>query len=307
MVAGKAYPPSDDGAVGETHKHGEGPSPNLTAVRMGDPTPRYLRNGRDLAEYIHYDFQFQAFLNAALILLNYCPEAILNENRPVLNELNPYKRSKVEDGFATFGLGQVLDWLGWVTTASLKATWVQKWLVHRRLRPEALGGRVHQTRTEAGAYPIHRDVLDSVGVEQTYQRTGSYLFPQAYPEASPIHPSYPGGHATVAATGAGACSVILKVFFDEGALMSNCVHAAADGLTLEPCPSDFVPTVGNEINKLVSNVAMGRSWRGSATVRTRRPGSGWERTSLSQFCRIWCRLVPRISMGLRLRGITGRR
>ena len=40
------------------------------------------------------------------------PEAILNENRPVLNELNPYKRSKVEDCFATFGLGQVLDWLG---------------------------------------------------------------------------------------------------------------------------------------------------------------------------------------------------
>ena len=73
-----------------------------------DPTPRYLRNGRDLAEYIHYDFLFQAFLNAALILLNYRPEAILNENRPVLNELNPYKRSKVEDGFATFGLGQVL-------------------------------------------------------------------------------------------------------------------------------------------------------------------------------------------------------
>ena len=223
-----------------------------------DPTPRYLRNGRDLAEYIHYDFLFQAFLNAALILLNYRPEAILNENRPVLNELNPYKRSKVEDGFATFGLGQVLNWLGRVTTASLKATWAQKWLVHRLLRPEALGGWVHQTRTGAGAYPIHRDVLDSVAVEQTYQRTGSYLLPQAYPEASPIHPSYPGGHATVA----GACSVILKVFFDEGALMSNCVHAAADGLTLEPCPSDFVLTVGNEINKLVSNVAMGRGWAG---------------------------------------------
>ena len=34
------------------------------------------------------------------------------------------------------------------------------------------------------------------------------------------------------------------------------MHAAADGLTLKPCPSDFVPTVGNEINKLVSNVAM---------------------------------------------------
>ena len=35
----------------------------------------------------------------------------------------------------------------------------------------------------------------------------------------------------------------------------NCVDAAADGLTLKPCPSDFVPTVG-KMNKLVSNVAM---------------------------------------------------
>ena len=75
------------------------------------------------------------------------------------------------------------------------------------------------------------------------------------------HDGYPC--ARLDTTVAGACSVILKVFFDEGALMSNCVqHAAADGLTLEPCPSDFVPTVGNEINKLVSNVAMGRGWAG---------------------------------------------
>jgi hypothetical protein len=49
--------------------------------------------------------------------------------------------------------------------------------------------------------------------------------PQAFPEAAPLHPAYPSGHATVA----GACSVVLKSLFDEGALISNCVHAAADG------------------------------------------------------------------------------
>ena len=223
-----------------------------------DATPRYIRNGRDLAEWVHYDFLFQAFLNAALILMNYRPEATLFENRAVFSEMNPYKHSKVQDGFVTFGLAQAVDWLGRVTTAALKAAWGQKWLVHRRLRPEAFGGRVHQAKTKAVDYPVHADLLNSAAVELSYQRWGSYLLSQAYPEGSPLHPSYPGGHGTVA----GACSVILKVMFDENGLMPDCVHAAADGLSLEPCPPGFVPTIGNEINKLVFNIAAGRSWAG---------------------------------------------
>jgi len=223
-----------------------------------DPTPRYIRNGRDLAEWVHYDFLYQAFLNAALILLNYRPEAILFENRSVLSESNPYKHSKVQDGFLTFGQAQVVDWLGRVTTAALKAAWAQKWLVHRRLRPETFAGRVHQSKTKVSEYPIHPALLNSAAVEAVYQRFGSYLLPQAYPEGSPIHPSYPGGHATVA----GACSVILKAFFDENALIADCVHASADGLSLEPCPSSFVPTIGAEVNKLVFNIANGRTWAG---------------------------------------------
>ena len=35
-----------------------------------DPTSRYLRTGRDLAEYVHRDYPYQAFLNACLILLS---------------------------------------------------------------------------------------------------------------------------------------------------------------------------------------------------------------------------------------------
>ena len=35
---------------------------------------------------------------------------------------------------------------------------------------------------------------------------GTYLLPLAFPEGSPIHPSYGAGHATVA----GACVTILK-------------------------------------------------------------------------------------------------
>ncbi len=223
-----------------------------------DGIHRYIRNGRDLAEWVHYDFLYQAFLNAALILMNHRPESVLSETRSVFSEQNPYKHSKVQDGFVTFGLAQVVDWLGRVTTAALKAAWAQKWLVHRRLRPEAFGGRIHQTKTKTIEYPIHGDVLNSIAVEETFRRHGSYLLPQAYPEGCPLHPSYPGGHAAVA----GACSIVLKALFDESALMPDCVHASADGLSLEPCPPGFVPTIGAEVNKLASNIAMGRSWAG---------------------------------------------
>lgn len=223
-----------------------------------DPSARHIRNGRDLAEFVHYDYLYQPFLNAALILINCRPETVLSDTRHVLNETNPYKYSKVQEGFVTFGIAQAVDWLGRVTTAALKAAWAQKWLVHRRLRPEAFAGRVHQTETNTINYPIHPDLLNSQALEETYNRSGSYLLTQAYPEGAPLHPSYPGGHASVA----GACAVILKALFDETALIPDCLHASADGLSLEPCPPTFVPTVGAEINKLVSNVCMGRSWAG---------------------------------------------
>lgn len=223
-----------------------------------DPAPRYIRNGRDLAEWVHYDFLYTAFLNAALIMMDSRPETVLSDRRVVLNPNNPYRGSLVQDGFVTFGFGEVVDWLGRVTTAALKAAWYQKWLVHRRLRPEEFGGRLHQTRTKTIEYPIHAGLLNSPAMEETYNRTGSYLLPQAYPEGAPLHPAYPSGHATVA----GACSVVLKALFDETALIPDCVHAAPDGLSLMACPASFAPTLGAEVDKLAFNVAMARNWAG---------------------------------------------
>ena len=67
-----------------------------------DPQPKYIYNGRSLAEWVHYDFLYQAYHNAALILLNQSPATILDAN-PYLSPSNPYKTTKVETGFATFG------------------------------------------------------------------------------------------------------------------------------------------------------------------------------------------------------------
>ena len=221
-----------------------------------DPQPKYIYNGRSLAEWVHYDFLYQAYHNAALILLNQSPATVLNTN-PYLNPTNPYKTTKVETGFATFGAPHICCLLGEVCEIALLAAWYQKWMVHRRTRPEEFGGRVHQTKTGAARYPIHPDLLNSAALKSVFAANGNYLLPQAYPEGCPLHPSYPAGHATVA----GACSAILKAFFDETQILTNCVTASADGTSLTPY-YDAALTVGGEINKLAWNVAIGRDFAG---------------------------------------------
>ena len=221
-----------------------------------DPIPRYIRNGRDLSEYAHYDFAYQAYLNAALILINSGPNSVLNCNQ-FKSASNPYRYSTVEEGFTTFGPAEVVDWLARVSTCALKAAYCQKWMVHRRLRPEAIGGLIHKTRAGIRPYPIHSAFLESEAVDAVFSRTDSHLLPQAYPEGCPLHPSYPAGHAAIA----GACSVVLKACFDGEMLLPGCVEPDADGLKLTPC-AKYSPTVGDEINKLAFNVAMGRNWAG---------------------------------------------
>lgn len=221
-----------------------------------DPSPRYIRNGRDLSEYVHYDFPYQAYLSAAQILINSGPNSILNCNQ-FKSASNPYRYSTVEEGFVTFGQAEVVDWLGRVTTAALKAAYCQKWMVHRRLRPEALGGLIHQSRVGLRKSPVHTSLLHSRAVNAVFSRTGTYLLPQAYPEGCPLHPSYPAGHAAIA----GACSVVLKACFDSSMLLPGAVEPSADGLSLKPLP-DYSPSVGDEINKLAFNIAMGRNWAG---------------------------------------------
>src|ERR1043166_4181711 len=122
------------------------------------------------------------------------------------NPANPYLTSRTQEGFGTFGAPAYAAATAEIATAALKAVWYQKWVVHRRLRPEAFGGAVHNHLTNRRQYPIHGDILNSAAVAQVFSKYGAYLLPQAFPEGSPLHPSYGAGHATVA----GACVTILK-------------------------------------------------------------------------------------------------
>jgi len=214
-----------------------------------DPQLRYRRNGRDLAAFTHVDVLYQAYFTAFLVLAGI--------GAP-LNPGNPYVGSRTENGFGTWGGPDIAGTLAAVATVALNAVWYQKWFVHLRPRPEAIGGLVHliktgqQNKTDVNLSPVIRN---SLGLQQSFNKYGTWLLSQAFPEGSPTHPSYPTGHGTVG----GACITVLKFFFDGNFVISNPVVSASDGLSLVPYTGSDAGqlTVNGELNKLGHNVSFG--------------------------------------------------
>ncbi len=214
-----------------------------------DSERRYIRNGRDLAELVHSMYPSQFGISSALILLSY-------ENR-ALSPDNPFFGNQTDDGFATFGDPHVMDLVTRVYNDALKAAWYQKYLVHRRLRPEEFGGLVQNVFDSDADYPIHADLLDSPVLERVFDQHGSYLLSQSYPEGSPAHSAYPSGHATTI----GANITVLKACFDEDFVIPSPVVPNSDGTQLEDYEGPDL-TVGGELNKLASNITFGRNIAG---------------------------------------------
>ena len=213
-----------------------------------DPQLRYVRSGRDLAEYVHNDVLFQEYLCAALMLM---------KMKAPLNSGNPYPPTlKSESGFITFGFPMVEVLVAEVITRALKNAWMQKWFVHRMARPEETAGLVHFTITGQKNYPLDSSVLNSKAAAAVFARNGNYFIPMSYPEGCPLHPSYPSGHATAS----GAAVTVLKWFFDEDFVIPNPLTTTFDGLTTVPYTGSDAGqmTVGGELNKLASNVGFGR-------------------------------------------------
>jgi len=57
---------------------------------------------------------------------------------------NVYNNSVTQAAFTTLGGPDVLDLVSKAGNLSLSGAWYQKWLVHRRARPEVYGGRLHR-------------------------------------------------------------------------------------------------------------------------------------------------------------------
>jgi hypothetical protein len=271
-----------------------GPAPTLVPAA----NRKYMYRGRELAQYVHIDELFQAYLNACLILIS--PPARGGLGAP-LNPGNPYPGSN-QIGFGTLGEPNFKAMVAEVATRALKAVWYQKWFVHRRLRPEVFAARIHHWMSNtlgSAKYPFHRGEFTKLGappnpgpatagsvLDRIFHHNqlvnggpGTYLLPMAFPEGSPVHPSYGAGHATVA----GACVTVLKAIFDGDTPIQPLLQAAAGpmaghwdvvipdagGMNLVAYGSNPQKqaqaarmTVGGELDKLAGNIGIARNFAG---------------------------------------------
>ncbi len=220
----------------------------ITTVQF-DTTPRYLYNGRAMAQYVLKDFVNEAYLGAARILGQY-GSGIYAAN-------DPYRGKHSETRGPLFDVNHAIDWLSRVSMGSQSVAWYQKWLVHRRARPEVFFGRVHNHLTNpAIQYAFPKELLKSKALDEVFARNGTYLLPIATPEGSPLHPTYPAGHAVMA----GAAVTMMKAMFKGDFVIPDPVQPNADGTAL--LPYNGVLTIEGELNKLASNISLGRDVAG---------------------------------------------
>jgi len=226
---------------------------------LRDPVFRFIRNGRDLTGYTRVDVLYQAYFVAFLV--------ISGIGTP-LNPTNPYNGSNTQKAFGTLGGPDAAGTLAEMATRALKASWCRKWIVDLRLRPEEYGALLEARRINSSPFPqaagaLHSDVLTSAVLPTILSTFGTHLMPLAYPEGSPTHPCYTGGHATVA----GACTTALKFFFDGSqklrplllAAGSDIKQPSSDGLSLvnyTGADRDQID-INGELSKIAFNVAFG--------------------------------------------------
>ena len=228
---------------------------NIPVAQTVDATLKYMFNGRQLGSTVHIDLVFQHFYEAAAVLLN----AGVGVGGQI--GVGP------KEGNFIGGPVVVTTSVGEVARHALRATWVQKWRKHLRLRPEACAARV--VAEIDGDLPIgtvHADlknssvIADIAALNLSNGGENKAFLPLQYAEGSPTHPAYPAGHATIA----GACATILKLWFADGLWSSTGLselRGASNGLSTESV-SDSGITIHGEIDKLAHNIALGRDFAG---------------------------------------------
>jgi len=238
------------------------PSPNVT-----DPTPRFIRNVRDVGNLANSDSIFSVYFRAAIIL---------GGLGVGIDPNSPYSADTRINGFNTFSSAYLFQLLAQVAQTEA-AAFYEKWYVHRKVRPEAHGNLVDGILTHRFSLTpsMHADLLNSSVLPLIFERnrqlnvkrglgtTGSFLLPQMPAGGSPSHPSSPAGHAFTA----GAAVTMIKAMLNVGTPANprpwpvQPVQAAADGLSLVNT-TDTNLTVLGELNKLAANVSEGRNMLG---------------------------------------------
>ncbi|MDD9940962.1 MAG: twin-arginine translocation signal domain-containing protein [Myxococcales bacterium] len=241
------------------------PSGNASTFKSGR---KYIARMRDLSEWVHRDFPLQSPMHALSVILGLGDDNAFDPNLPYLRV-----NSATQQGFVTFGLADISQLATMAPRQALAAAWFQKWACHRRLRPEQYGARLNVQLRGAKAYGLGEgELLGSDAFQHAVDEIRAIngtpgdsendgLLPMGFPEGSPAHPAYPGGHSTFIAAGA----TMLKAFVDESYEFPAPMVPNQNGSELLPWTGAPL-TLGGELNKLVANIthardAAGMHWR----------------------------------------------
>jgi hypothetical protein len=217
---------------------------------------KYMSTGRDLAACVERDMVFQPYMIAVMVLMGRPVDGVVQNPEELFDDSYPYAKNETQVGFLDFGREGVMDLLSGIGQPAHVAAWTQKWLVHRRARPEEYGGLVEACANDDidGDHPVPIEKFEQYeAFDRVKEENGSHVLTQAYPEGAPLHPAYPGGHSTVSA----ACSTVLKAVFNEDYVIQDPVQTTPDGKEIEPYEGDAELTIRSELNKLASNVNYG--------------------------------------------------
>lgn len=247
---------------------------------MFETSYNYVHNGRVLGSKVHMDPLFQFYYDAALIAMqnNISPSAWSNDNTTAWT-----------DGGGPCLLASVAE----VALGALRVAWYQKYGLTMKIRPEVLAQRItlgaNNDDLKMGIPKLNKiiscisgnEILDLVDDKNkqvlmdnsmTSDVSNNYYLNLQFAEGSPTHPSLPAGHAVVA----GACVTVLKAMLNthdenndkrkwqnDNSIMRD-TKVSLNGTELVDFSGSDVGdmTIVGELNKLASNVSLGRDFAG---------------------------------------------
>jgi membrane-associated phospholipid phosphatase len=219
---------------------------------------KYMTTLLDLLMYINRDQIWEAiFVTASLFLSRGIPIGFHTKTR--------------SPGFARFiNLGPVdlYNLMTKATKLAMNATWVWKWS-QLRPRPEEMAYQIHlakkYTSSDLNGSVINfpQALMNNPILEEIAKyNNGKYLMPLGYSQGSPFHPSYPGGHATIA----GAMVTIMKAWFNCDCLIPAVVpDLTGDNLVMYKLKNNNQTQylrIEDELEKIVTNCSHSRNMAG---------------------------------------------
>lgn len=231
---------------------------------VSQSSEQYAYNGRVLGSMVHSDPLYQFYYNASMILLQ--------------NGVTPSAfTTNTSTAWTSGGGPSILASVSHVCLGALRCAWNAKWNLGMKIRPEVYAQRLDLVE-EVGfdsskvpgldtMYSLLRSNMKTEIKNKNNSKSGNsnlYLLMQ-YPEGSPVHPSHPAGHAVVA----GAATTVIKAMFNchenddvtKKAWPVQAVHSLDGNSLIDYNEADNTNmTIIGEINKLASNVSLGRDF-----------------------------------------------